>query len=328
MIVAIPAGWAESGGVDPASQLGPEAVIYRYRAVELTRDSVVGWDSVEGLIPVGTDVTEMLLKQLPHLRVVSVPGTGVGNYIDVPAATRRHVAVCNVRDYASDTIAELTIGLAVVLARRVLEADHAVRKGRWAPEDFDGFQLRGRTLGLIGLGSIGARVAVLARAIGMDVLCTTRRPSGPRAVRHNVRFVPLEMLLALADVVSLHVALTEETRGLMGREELFGMKPGSILLNTARGALIDEKALVDALVTHHLAGAALDVFECEPLPSEHPLTRLPNVVLTPHLAAGTREARERSVRMCLTNIKQFFAGQPQNLVNPEVEAKWIAGSSC
>lgn len=328
MTVAIPDGWAEMAGVDSAAELGPEAVIYHYHARKLAGDLEKYWNCIEALVPAGIGVTETLLERLPGLRVVSVPGTGLSDCVDVVAATRRGVAVCNVRDYASDTIAELTIGLMVVLARRVLEMDRSVREGQWLQDTLDGFELRGHTLGLIGLGAIGTRVAALARALGMDLLCTTRRPSLERAARHNVRFVSLETLLEHADVVSLHAALTEETRGLLGREEFSRMKAGAFLLNTSRGALVDQNALVDALAAKHLAGAALDVFDPEPLPPTHPLTRLPNLVLTPHLAAGTREARERSVRQCLANIREFYAGRPQNLVNPTVEAIWTAGSFC
>jgi phosphoglycerate dehydrogenase-like enzyme len=255
---------------------------------------------------------------MPRLRVISLPGTGVSDYVDLPAATRRGIAVCNVRDYASQTVAELTIGLMIVLARRVLEADRSLRMGVWESSTFNGLEVSGQTLGLVGLGAIGTRVANLARSIGMQVICTTRTPSPERANRHGVRFVSLETLLESAQVVSLHTALTEESRGLLGRAEIARMRPGALLINTARGALIDQDALVEALAAGRLGGAALDVFSPEPLPAQHPLTHLPNVVLTPHLAANTREARQRSVRECLANIRRFSMNYPQNLVNPSV----------
>jgi D-3-phosphoglycerate dehydrogenase len=320
-IAALPAGWAEAAGVNVAAGLGPEVTAVYYRDPNLV--DLEEPENVHALVPLRR-VTEDLMCCLPALRVVSVPGTGAWDYVDIPAATRRGVCVCNVRDYAGDAVAEFTIGLMVALSRRIVEADRSLRGGHWTPEAFVGAGLSGRTLGLVGCGSIGRRVAIIARAMGMDVLCATR--SG--ATSAPVTVVPLDLLLRSVDIVSLHLPLDGDTRGLLDRTRIATMKPGASLINTARGALVDIDALQEALEDGRIAAAALDVFDPEPPPGALRLQSHPNVILTPHIAAATTEAQTTAVRECLANIRHFVSGHPRNLLNEEVVTRCPAPSSC
>lgn len=320
-LIALPRGWAEQAGVDASAELGPELAIEGYLDADLT--DVDRLREVQALVPSGA-LTEHILSRLPALRVVSVRGTGAWDSVDIPAATRRGIAVCNVRDYAGDAVAEFTVGLIVALSRRILEADRSLRSGQWAPDAFTGEGLRGKTLGLIGCGSIGRRVAAIAQALGMEVFCATRSGTAP----DGLAVVPLEVLLKSADIISLHLSLDDRTCGLLGRAHIAEMKPGVLLVNTARGALIDGDALLEGLQNGRIAGAALDVFDPEPLEEDHLLRALPNVILTPHIAAATTEAQRRAIRECLANIRHALAGRPRNLVNEEVLARWATPLSC
>ncbi len=250
---------------------------------------------------------EKVFRACPRLRLVSVFGTGTDN-IDLAAAARHGVTITNTPEVAADSIAEHCFALMFAVARRIPLVDAATRRGDWPAAE--SVQLIGKTLGVIGLGAIGRRVARLGIALGMRVLTWTFHPKPELGFDHH----SLERVLADSDVVSLHVRLTPETRHMIGREELAAMKPEAILINTARGAVVDEEALVEALREGKIAGAGLDVYETEPLPAGHPLTRLPNVVLTPHAAGNTREAVEAALRMALENVSNFFAGSPTNVV--------------
>jgi len=259
-----------------------------------------------------------MLDRLPGLRVISYVGTGVGNRVDLAHATRRGIVVCNVPDWGNQAIAEFTFALLLAVAKQ-LRACHAMAtRPEWQRYSINNLELGGMTIGLVGLGNIGQRVAEIACALGMRVVCTTRQPRRPRAMRAEVEHLPLDDLLRQSNVLSLHAALTDETRGMIGARELALLPPGAIVINTARGALLDTDALVAALQSGHVWGAGLDVFEQEPLPAGHPLTRLENVVLAPHAAGLTGPARRKLYTSCVRNIDNFAAGTPTNVVNPEV----------
>jgi len=202
----------------------------------------------------------------------------------------------------------------LAVARRIVSNDRSIRGGGWARGY--GTQLHGKTLGVVGTGSIGRQMIGLGKAIGMQVLAWTLHPSPERARRYGVRFVSLDELLAGSDVVSLHLVLSPQSTGLIGERELSLMKPTAILVNTARGPMVDEEALVRALEEGRIAGAGLDVFCDEPLPPGHPLTRMDNVVLSPHVAAMTPEATLAGLEMAVDNVESFLAGRPTNVVNP------------
>ena len=255
-----------------------------------------------------TRVTAELLTRAPQLRVIARAGTGVDN-IDVHAATRRGVAVMNTPGANTVSAAEHTMGLLLGLVRHIPWAAEAMRRGEWDRKRFEGRELRGKTMGVVGLGRIGGHVAQLARAFGMQVVGHDPYLSPERAAELQVRLLPLDQLLRQADVVTLHVAHTEQTHHLINAERLNLMKPTAVLVNTARGELVDEAALADAIRDQRIGGAAIDVFAVEPLPPEAPLRRLDRVILTPHLAASTAEAQERvSVEICGAVRDALLAG--------------------
>lgn len=266
-------------------------------------------------------VDALLLGAAPSLRLVANFGAGFNN-IDLPAATARGVLVTNTPGVVAPPTAELTLALLLAAARRVAEADAFVRAGRWrawTPSLLEGRSLAGRTLGIVGLGAIGSSVARMARAFGMKVAywSRTRRAPGQEAAL-GVRYRPLRRLLREADFLSLHVALNPGTRHLIGEEELALMKPGACLINTARGAVVDERALARALRGGRLAGAGLDVFEREPhVPAA--LIKMRNVVLLPHLGTSTVEAGRAMAGRVIRNVRALASGRrPPDLLNPEV----------
>jgi D-3-phosphoglycerate dehydrogenase len=238
-----------------------------------------------------TKVRDDLLAGAPELRVIGRAGVGVDN-IDLEAATARGVAVANAPAGNTVSTAELTMALIMSMVRRVAEADASVRKGEWARSRFKGSELRGRTLGLIGCGRIGGEVAKRCRAFGMDVVAYDPYLTDDRALELGVERVDLEDVFSRADIVSPHVPLTDQTRGVISKEAIASMKKGSFVVNVARGGVVDEAALAEALESGHLAGAALDVYENEPLEEDSPLRGAPNLILTPHLGASTAEAQE------------------------------------
>ena len=248
------------------------------------------------------------------LRVVANYAVGYDN-VDVDAATRRGVLVANTPDVLTEATAELAIALMLGLSRRVCEGDRFLRSGEtwdWAPTFMLGSSPRGRTLGIVGLGRIGAEVARLGRELGMRVVYTT--PSGPRPSPYA--WLSLAELLECSDVVSLHCPLLPETRHLIGREELRAMRRDAFLVNTARGPIVDEDALVEGLAAGEIAGAALDVFEHEPAVHEG-LLGLDNVVLTPHLGSATHETRTAMGMLCVSALRSvLLEGRvPENVVN-------------
>jgi phosphoglycerate dehydrogenase-like enzyme len=260
-----------------------------------------------------TRIDAAVIGRLPDLRLVATRTAGY-SHIDVEAASARDVAVAVVPSAATQSVAEYTFGALLALERRLVDACEATRDGRFEYRSFKGFELAGRTLGVVGLGAIGRRVAELGQAFGMTVLAWSRSRPDVAGVEH----AGLEELLERSDVVSVSVALTDDTRGLLGAERLARMKPGAILVNTARGGIVDEEALRGLLADGHLGGAVLDVLEHEP-PDRDDLVRLasaPNVLVTPHIAFHTEEALARQFAETAENVLAFLAGRPRNLVTP------------
>jgi D-3-phosphoglycerate dehydrogenase len=257
--------------------------------------------------------TSEVLERCPKLKIVSIYGIGVDN-VDLDAASRLGIAVCNTPGYSSAAVAELALGLMLAVGRRIVTNDRNIRGGGWATGY--GTQLHGKTLGVVGTGAIGQQMIRVGKSIGMKVLAWTLHPSPERAQEYGVEFVPLDGLLSQSDVVSLHLVLSPETTGLIGERELSLMKSNAILVNTARGPMVDEKALVQALREGRIGGAGLDVFELEPLPPGHPLIEMDNVVLSPHTAAMTPETTLGGLDMAVDNVENFLAGNPSNVVNP------------
>ncbi|MDQ2670987.1 MAG: phosphoglycerate dehydrogenase, partial [Gemmatimonadota bacterium] len=237
-----------------------------------------------------TKVTREVIEAAGRLRIIGRAGVGVDT-IDVGAATERGIAVVNAPAGNTLSAAELAFALLLSLARRVPAADRSMKEGEWSRAKFNGIELHGKTLGLVGVGRIGGEVASRARAFGMRVVAYDPFLTEERAQGLGVTMLPLDELLEQADALSLHVPLTESTAGMIGAAQLARMRRGALLVNAARGGVVDESALADAVGSGHLGGAALDVFAEEPLPVEHPLRHVEGVVLTPHLGASTREAQ-------------------------------------
>jgi len=244
-----------------------------------------------------------------RLVVVGRAGTGVDN-IDLDAATRAGVTVVNAPAANTIAAAEHTLALIYGLARHVPAADASLRAGEWRRTDFVGRELRGRTLGIVGLGRIGLTVAARARAMEMDLLGHDPFVSAELAAQHGIALVSLAELLPRSDVVTVHVPLTHATRGLIGAAELAQVKPGALLINVARGGVVDEEALADALAGGRLGGAAVDVFDTEPPAADNPLRSAPNTVLTPHLGASTTEAQARAATDTVAQVLDVLAGRP------------------
>jgi len=255
--------------------------------------------------------TEAVFRACPRLRLISIWGTGVDN-VDLAAATRHGVTVTNTPEVNADAIAEHAVALMLALARRLPAMDRAVKAGEWPRGLLT--QLRGKTLGVVGLGAIGRRVARLGRALGMRLLAWTPHPNPALVAELGVELVGLEDLLAAADVVSLHLRLTPETEGLLDRARLGLMRPGALLINTARGALVEREALLEALQEGRLGGAGLDVFHDEPLPPDDPLLGFDHVILTPHNAGMTPEVIEAGLQLAVENIERFLRGRPTHVV--------------
>lgn len=246
------------------------------------------------------------------LRHLSIWGTGTDN-VDLAAARAAGVTVTNTPGVAAASVAEHAIALMLAVARRIPLHDAAVRRGEWPRGGMT--QLRGKTLGLVGLGAIGRETARLARGLGMKLLAWTFHPDPAFAAEAGLEWAERDALYARSDVISLHVRLSPETRGMIGEAAFARMKPGAILVNTARGPVVEEKALLAALASGRLAGAGLDVFEAEPLPAGHPLAEFPQVVLSPHNAGITPEVTEAGLLLAVENVAAFFAGRPRNVVN-------------
>jgi D-3-phosphoglycerate dehydrogenase len=252
-----------------------------------------------------------VLRRLPRLRMISVCGIGT-DAIDLEAARELGITVCNLPGQTAPIVAEHALGLMLALAKRAWFQTNELKSGRWTSRD--NVYLRGKTLGLVGAGSIAAELARLGQAIGMEVLAWTFHPTAERAARLGVTFVSLEEVLARSDVVSLHVKLTSESRGLIGAEQFRRMKHGAMLVNTARGPVVDSNALVEALNSGRLGGAGLDVFDDEPIPAGHPLLACRQVVLTPHNADQTPEGIELLNAGVVDDVIAFLQGHPRNRV--------------
>ncbi len=261
-----------------------------------------------------TSVTEELLAAAPELEVVGRAGVGLDN-IDVEAAERAGVVIASTPDQNAISVAELTLGLILALARMIPAADRETKTGNWKRQNFEGIELYDKTLGIVGAGKIGYLTARRALALGMNILAYDPYLSPDNILLNDLRaeLVSLDELLGRADVVSCHLPATRETTGLMNRERFARMKPGALFVNTSRGAVVLEADLLAALKSGTLGGAALDVRATEP-PAKGELEALPNVILTPHVAAFTREAQERVTRAICEDVARVLEGKPA--INP------------
>jgi len=294
-----------------------------------TRDELLeGVKDADALLCLLTDkISRDVLEAGKNLKIVSNYAVGYDN-IDVDAATELGIIVTNTPGVLTDATAELAWALLFAVARRIVEADKFTRAGKfkgWHPTLLLGFELKGKTLGIIGAGRIGTAMALKSKGFKMKVLYFSRHRNERLERELGAKMVSLDELLKESDFVSLHVPLTSETFHLIGERELNLMKPTAILINTSRGAVVDEQALIKALQNRRIAGAGLDVFENEPeVPDE--LKKLENVVITPHIGSATHNARESMALMAAQAIVDVLNGRiPQNVVNPEVLKKLRGG---
>ena len=255
-----------------------------------------------------------VLSACSRLRILSVWGTGV-DHVDLTAATELGITVSNTPGYGAPYVSEHALTLALAVSRQIVQNDRHIRQGGWTRGFID--ELYGKTLGVVGTGAIGRRMIQLGRAIGMEVIAWTVNPTPEREREYGVAFLPLEQLLDQADVVSLHVALSPVTEKLIGGEQLALIKPTGILVNTSRGGVVDQDALLEVLRAGRIGGAGLDVFETEPLAAGHPLTKLDNVVLSPHAGGMAYNGTMRGLEMSVENLEAFAAGNPSYIVAQE-----------
>jgi glycerate dehydrogenase len=302
----------------PLAELGELSVHERSRATEVVERARHADIVLLNKAPLGREA----IAQLPRLRGVSVLATGV-NSVDLDAATERGIAVCNVPAYSTASVVQHTLSLLLELCNKVGLHDRSVHAGDWTRSiDYCYWkspllELEGKLLGVVGYGAIGRGVANAARALGMNV-CAAHLSSSPvdAEISNPVPRLPLDELFRRADVISLSCPLTAETRHLVSRARLALLKPGCLLLNTARGGLVDEAALSAALAAGQLAGAALDVLSTEPPSADNPLLHAPNCVITPHVAWSSLPARQRLIATSVDNVRALLAGSPIHVVNP------------
>ena len=262
-------------------------------------------------------ITESLLAACPNIKLICIQATGY-NIVDTAACTKRGIPVCNVPDYGTAAVAQFTLALMLELCHRIGYHDAVVHDGKWCASptfcfwDTPQMELGGKTLGIIGFGRIGQATAKLAQAFGMRVITTSRTK---RENDLGIEYVDMDTLLTQSDFVSLHCPLFAENTKMVNADFISKMKDGAFLINTARGGLLDEQAVADALTTRKLAGAAVDVVTEEPMKVYNPLLTAPNCIITPHIAWAPKESRQRLLDCCVENIRAFLRGKPQNVVN-------------
>jgi D-3-phosphoglycerate dehydrogenase len=301
------------------SDAGARAV---YLSPPITEDMLIETITREGvagcLMRLSPPFTRRVLEATPTLKIIAKHGAGIDS-VDLDAATERGIPVVNAGGANADPVAEYTISVMLSLARDIPRLDRELRGGKWEKGTYMGREFRGRKVGLIGFGQIGRRVATMASALGAQVIVYSRtRKDAIAGVQWET---DLDTLLRTVDILSLHCPLTEETRGLIGKRELALMKPEAILVNTARGPVVDEDALTEALTTGKLAAAGLDVFREEPTSPDNPLLELPNVIVTPHVSAMTQEAMTRMGTSAAQQILDFVKSgklEPENVANRAV----------
>ncbi len=273
--------------------------------IERSRDAEI---LMVGNLPLSANV----IKAVPNLKMISVAFTGL-DHIDLDACRERGITVCNCAGYSTDSVAELAFGFMISLLRFVVQCDHVTRECK-TRAGFIGKDLRGKTLGIVGTGAIGMRVAEIGKAFGCHLIAYSRTPK-PEAEALGVRYLELDDVLAQSDIVTLHLPLTDATRGIISREKLARMKPSALLINTSRGPVVDIPALAEALDKKQIAAAALDVFETEPpLPEGYALFDKENALLAPHVAFATEEAFVRRAEIAFANIERWLEGTPQNKI--------------
>ena len=297
---------------DAVNQFG-EVIIYQQ--TDSPEEAIARIGNSQIVLTNKVPITRQILDACPDIRLICVLATGY-NIVDVNACKEKGIPVCNVPSYGTAAVAQFTLALMLEICHQIGHHNQAVHNGKWCAStnfcfwDTPQMELGGKTLGIIGFGRIGQAVAKLAEAFGMRVLAYSRTPKEQLA-----NFVDLDTLLAESDFVSLHCPQFAETTGMVNAEFIGKMKDGAVLINTARGGLVDEQALCDALVGGKLSAAAVDVVSAEPMKQDNPLLNAPNCIITPHIAWAPKESRQRLLDCVVENIRCFLNGNPQNVVN-------------
>ena len=300
---------------DCISQFG-DVTLYQHTDSEAETIARIGDSQI--ILVNKVPITEHILAACPNIRLICVQATGY-NVVDCEAAARRNIPVCNVPAYGTTAVAQFTMALMLEFCHRIGHHDAVVHNGKWCRTsnfcfwDTPQMELGGKTLGIIGYGRIGQAVAKLAVAFGMNVIAYSRTQR--QEVSADAKYVDMDTLLASSDFLSLHCPLFPETEKLINADMISKMKDGAVLINTARGGLLDEQAVADALHSGKLAGAAVDVVSEEPMNPSNPLLTAPNCIITPHIAWAPRESRQRLLDCVVENIRSFLNGKPQNVVN-------------
>ena len=290
-------------------ELGHEIIFHTDRN-EKEEELIKRAEGADAIIVSNIPITKNFLDHCPNLSMISVAFTGV-DHIDMQACNERNILVSNAAGFSTESVAELTIGMIISVYRKIVGGDAITRFGG-DRAGFLGTELNGKTLGLIGAGAIGLRVAEIAKAFGCKVLAYSRT----KKEIEGVKFVDKETLLKESDIVSLHTPLTPETKDMIAHEELKAMKDSAILINTARGPVVNSQALCEALENGEIAGAAVDVYEKEPpLEKEHVLLSAPNLIALPHLAYATNESFDKRINIVVENIRLWLEGKPRNIMN-------------
>lgn len=295
-----------------------DLTVYDRTPQDDTQEIIRRIGDAEAIFTNKTPVTAEVFDACPNLRFIGVLATGY-NIVDCDAASAHGVPVCNVPGYGTDAVAQMTFALLLEACHAVGHHSDAVHAGRWCSSqdycfwDTKLIELAGKTMGIVGFGRIGQAVGRIAKAFGMRVLAYSRTETD--AGRAIAKYVPLETLLHESDVVSLHCPMTPQTAGLINKETIAQMKDGAILINTARGALVDEQALADALASGKLYRAAVDVVSYEPMKQDNPLLHAENCIITPHIAWAPKESRQRIMDETVRNLRAFLDGSPVNVVN-------------
>lgn len=289
-----------------------------YQHTDNEADTVRRIGDAEIVLTNKVPINERILAACPNIRLICVQATGY-NIVDCEAAAKRKIPVCNVPSYGTAAVAQFTFALMLEICHRIGHHDQAVHDGKWCRctnfcfWDTPQMELGGKTLGIVGFGRIGQAVAKIGQAFGMQILAYSRtiKPE----LTHLAEFVDMDTLLAHSDFVSLHCPLFANNTHMINRDSIAKMKDGAVLINTARGGLVDEEALRDALVSGKLSAAAVDVISREPMARDNPLLTAPNCIITPHIAWAPKESRQRLLDCVVENIRCFLAGKPQNVVN-------------
>ena len=315
MKITVLDGFAVNPGDLDWGILEPYGQVTVYDRTESQQQSIQRIGDSQIVLVNKTPLPASVIEACPSIRMIGMLATGY-NIVDVECARRHGISVCNVPCYSTDSVAQFSIALLLEICHHIGRHDVLVHQGAWTScQDFclwttPQIELAGKTMGIIGYGRIGQKTAEIARALGMAVLAYSRTPK-PEGI-----FVDLDTLLAQSDVISLHCPLFPQTQELINRERIAKMKDGAILINTARGGLLEEQAVADALAEGKLRAVGLDVATVEPIQKDNPLLSAPNCVITPHMAWTPIEARRRLLNTVQENIRCFIQGCPQNVVNP------------